>query len=427
MLIERLVYRGLVAAIMPFYFIYLGILACRNAFKKDYQDQFLQRLGCYTGIPNKQNVVIIAEGLGEYRSIKALLATLSKQYTQYEFIIMMTDIEAMRYAKQNNKQYAHYYLPYEAKVCINSFLNHFKPKAMIIIERALWPNLYYYTKRKDIPCLLLSGRISHRSVRRYKYAKRFFLSIYRGLNAISMQDSCSEDRLVTLGLKKSDFASRGNLKYSTDIIKDEVYQAMYEKRWQWLDIKKETFILLGASTHANEESLLMRILLKLQEAYPQIQSKLILIPRDITRAIDLEYQARELSLPAVIESNHSISTKAKVLIIDSYGKMLDYLAWANCAYIGGSWIEHGGHNPLEAIKMRTYAISGPHMSNFTQSWEDITKRGVGKIINSEAELYTCIEQQLLTTEATAEFKLLIDEGSTVLQNNLNLIAEHLGA
>lgn len=422
---QETIYHILIQIVWPFYAFYLSLNSHKS---RDHQDYYNQRLGWYSQKNHANTLMVVTEGLGEYRSISTLVAAVEQRFPEHKVMIALTDIAAYNYAKKTMPSEQLCYLPFDARTCVERFYQHFNPQIMVIIERALWPNLYNLATQRKIPCILLSGRISQRSLSRYQYAKQFFQKTYANLACISMQDRVNTQRLLSLGIPEHCFSIEGNLKYTTNTISDTEYTKMRQRRSQWLTSNTDLKIILGASTHAPEENLLMRCVSQLKQSYPSEDIRLILVPRDITRVDEIQRSARNSTLSCIKESQQPESVTETVFIVDSFGKMLDYLALADCAYIGGSWINHGGHNPLEAISMRTRVLTGPYNSNFTENWTTIHNHKLGEQVASEAELtqklyrYLCLAKEAKDQD---NFKTLLASHRNIITNYVGLISSHL--
>ncbi len=427
MIQKRWVYQTLTQIVFPIYAAYLRI----NSYKStDHKDYCAQRLGSYYHEKKSNYIVIVTEGLGEFQSIQTLVSAMQARFTSYSITIALTDLNAYRHAKKAISVSQLVYLPIDTIGAVNKFYQHFNPKLMVIIERALWPNLYYQARQRSIPSILLSGRISERSLVRYQYARQFFQEIYNNLAIISMQDTTNTERLLSLGIAKDKFTTEGNLKYTTNIISDADYARMRKQRSRWQTNKASIKIILAASTHAPEEQVLMRCLKALVQNSPEQDFRLIIVPRDITRANSIAQHANNMQLTHTNESDQVNEITQAVYIVDSFGKMLDYLAVADCAYIGGSWINHGGHNPLEAIKMRTMALTGPFNSNFTENWNTITQHALGDKVSTEEDLTKKLYSYLTRSDEQAyrsKFSPLLNSHSNTITTHIEIINNYLNS
>ena len=148
--------------------------------------------------------------------------------------------------------------------------------------------------------------------------------------------------------------------------------------------------------------------------------KLIIVPRDISRAEQIRANVIEQGLQVSLESDGGLNPQTEVLVVDAIGKMKHYLAWADIAFVGGSIIAHGGQNPLEPILMRTAVITGPHTFNFRTQWQEIASHG-GDLRADGVEKLARLVQVHLGTHAqrmahAAKLAKVLDGRTQILQD-----------
>ena len=306
-------------------------------------------------------IVFHAVSVGELIAARPLINWLNEQ-SQTQVIITSTTQTGYDLAEKIFPKNAHYFLPYDLPHAVARFLNTIRPTAVLVMETELWPNLAWACKAKDIILLLVNGRLSERSFKRYKYISflmRYTLSCF---SACFMQTPEDAKRIIELGAQDDKVQVLGNLKFipvvgnsvnsDTEVIIQQIQSA-------WCDSP----IILVASTHAGEEELFIGAYHLLRLKYPN--TKLIIAPRHPER-FDAVYKLLENELTQGITRRSAISSIpiCDCVLLDSIGELSVFYKLATVVIMAGSFIWHGGHNILEPMAHQIPVITGPYMKNF---------------------------------------------------------------
>jgi len=282
------------------------------------------------------------------------------------------------------------YLPFDLPFFINRTLRKMRPDIFITIETELWPNIFRILKKKGIPVLVLNGRLSERSFEGYRRIGFFMKGTVRRVDLFGMQDSIYADRIVKLGADRAHVEVIGNFKFDT---------RPPEKIPEWTGLLKGPVIVAG-STHEGEEELILSVFERLRIDLPGLN--LIIAPRhperfreveDIVKAKGLHYTKRSIMVRDMAEGR---GEGGIIVLLDMIGELASAYGISDIAIIGGSFIKHGGHNPLEPAFWGKPILCGPHMENFPFI-EDFY-RADGAVKTDPQGLYDTIKALLQTPE-----------------------------
>ncbi len=250
------------------------------------------------------------------------------------------------------------YLPFDINRVLEKAFRRVKPKMLIVMETELWPNIFRLSHKRNIPVIILNGRISEKSSRGYKKISFFMKKVFSYVTVFSMQSSLDADRLKAIGAEEKKVQVSGNFKFDME---------MSGKMPVWTTAVKGPVIMAG-STHRGEEELVLSAYLKNNAKFPDL--RLILAPRhperfgevaDLLRARGVSF-VRRSELGGYDSAGEPL--KEKVLLLDSVGELSSVYAIADIAVIGKSLIGTGGQNPLEPAYWGKPILCGPHMENF---------------------------------------------------------------
>ena len=258
----------------------------------------------------------------------------------------------------------HVYAPYDLPDAIARFLNRIRPELAIVMETELWPNTIAACHRRNIPVLLTNARLSERSAKGYARFSSITEKMLRQISFIAAQTNDDAQRFIDLGYPKSRIQVTGTMKYDLDIPAELQLQGA-ELRQKWLEGRPEhSRILIAASTHKGEDEQIIEAYRNLRKTLSDIL--LIIVPRHPERFQSVyELLKDEEWFIARRSTEDTVTPETDVMLGDTMGELLLMYSTADIAFVGGSLVEHGGHNPLEPAALGLPVISGPHVFNFT--------------------------------------------------------------
>ena len=322
--------------------------------------------------PNKKVIWIHAASVGEFKSCKSLVEA---YYKEYCILVTTTTKTAAEYAIKNfSTQIIHQYAPFDVTVWVNRFVNFWKPELVLWIESDLWPNTLLKIKKKKIKSLFINARISPTSFKRWKKAPSNYNNLLSVFSHIFAQSKEDLNRLSKLTNRKIEFI--GNMKLS-NIHKDENFKT---------NDGNKNFRIMISSTHKGEELKLLNFIKNLIYKYSKIQ--FFIAPRHTYRANQIKKIFDNEKIPSCIE-NQGIDSK--IIIINSFGNLQKYFRKSEIVILGGSFCENGGHNPIEPAQFNCAVISGKHMFNWQNIYEEMQEEKACYISSSILNLENYVE------------------------------------
>ncbi len=265
-----------------------------------------------------------------------------------------------------------FFFPYDFIPSIRHMVNQINPGLVIIVETDIWPNFLYEMKKQCIPVLLVNARLSNSSFSGYKKLGKLLNNLLLSFEKVCVQSKEDGKRFRLLGIPEDRLILTGNVKF--DQPKPSDTEKDINTLGQSLHIKPEQKVIIAGSTHSGEEEILLNVYLKIKEKIPNLL--LIIAPRDPGRARTVcrlfEQEGFSAILMQEIEG-HNNKNQMDVIIIDAIGYLNKLYALGDLAFVGGSLVNCGGHNPLEPAALSKPVVFGPDMSDFTEIAELLTQ------------------------------------------------------
>lgn len=325
-----------------------------------YRKRWAERYGFCAGKVAAEGIVLHSVSVGETLAAIPLVRALRHRYPSLPITVTtMTPTGSERATSAFGNDVHHVYLPYDLPGSINRFLDHTRPKLIIIMETELWPNLTKVAYQRSIPLVIANARLSERSAKGYKRLGKFTTAMLQRITLIAAQNQEDGERFIDLGLRRSQLVVTGSLKFDISVTPKLAAQAV-ALRSQWAPYRP---VWIAASTHEGEETILLDVHRQLLQQFPDLL--LILIPRHPERFPTVRKLAEQGGFSYVLRSSGEIpSSQTQVIIGDTMGELMLLYGIADLAFVGGSLIERGGHNPLEAAAHAIPVLVGPHTFNF---------------------------------------------------------------
>ena len=356
--------------------------------------------------------------VGEAMSILPLIENLEQEQKIKKILITtitLSSAEVLQKRLSENKKIVHQFLPFDIPIFVNKFLNHWSPNLSIFVESEIWPNLIFQIKKRNIPLLLVNGRITKKTFNRWNLLKNFSKKIFEKFDLCLVANTESENFLKILGVQN--IKNYGNLKFTNTKINskkslDSILISKIEGRKIWC----------AASTHPTEEIFCAETHLKLKKIYNNILT--IIIPRHVNRVRKIKDDLSNLNLKIVSYSSfNKMSIDTDILVIDTYGEASKFFNVSKCVFLGGSLIKHGGQNPIEPSRLGCKIFHGPNVNNFTEIYEYLKSLGVANKIHSPEELNQSLVEELKSNRADNDE--IIEKIENYGQNILNNVIKEL--
>lgn len=343
-----------------------------------------KKLGLFETPKLKEKVIVFhAVSVGEVLSLEKLLTKVHTNFPEISVVLTTGTKTGQDLAQKKYTEITDYitYFPFDFPFAINNFLKKINPNMVIIAETELWPNFAMQCKKGNIPIIIINGRISDSSFGSYKLFKFFFAPILNLYTKIYTQSDLDKDRFIFLGNKPENTEVMANLKFDIEKIDSEI------------DLNKgDNRILIAGSTHSGENEIIIRTYNKLRENFNDI--KMILAPRHMERIQEICSLLKNYNFNIGYRSKSDTFTQNDIIILDTFGELKKCYSLSDVAFIGGSFNNTGGHNPLEAAIYNVPTITGPNIKNFRDIYGILIRANASKLVNNELELYEVINELL---------------------------------
>ncbi len=351
------IYTALLYLIQPLIWLRLWL---RGRKAPAYRKRWAERYGFCKGKVRPDGILLHSVSVGETLAAVPLVRALRHRYPSMPITVTtMTPTGSERAASAFGKDVDHVYLPYDLPGSMNRFLSNVNPRLVIIMETELWPNMIAQLHARNIPLVIANARLSERSAKGYGKLGKFMRRLLQKITLIAAQNAEDGERFVTLGLKRSQLTVTGSLKFDISVTPELAARAITLRR-QWAPRRQ---VWIATSTHEGEESVILDAHRKLLERFPSLL--LILVPRHPERFATAREMAQKAGFRYTLRSSGEIpSGDTQVVIGDTMGELMLLYGIADLAFVGGSLVERGGHNPLEAAAHAIPVLMGPHIFNF---------------------------------------------------------------
>jgi len=373
---------------------------------------------------------IHAVSVGEITAAGKLIAELRSAYPNKRFFITTVTPTGNKIAKgiAGSADFVAY-LPLDLSFIIKGVLNKVKPVLFIIMETEIWPNLISYLKQKNIPVILVNGRISDRSFKGYLSIKFLLKPILNKINLFCVQTKVDVQRFTRLGVPEDKIKITGNMKF--DITDYAGARANYTDYKLKLGLEALEKLLVCGSTHPGEEEIILDTYKKILSEFANL--RLLIAPRHPERAKEIEKIASKNDFSPIFISDLPLKAHTRnlkpVFILDSIGELVSFYAIADIIFVGGSLIKKGGHNILEPAGIGKPIIFGPYMFNFRDIASLFLENEAAILIHNKEELGINIRDLLnnpaRTTELSRRAKALVLQNQGATLRNLGFISNYL--
>lgn len=334
-----------------------------------YGERIEERFG---KVPSRQDrpLWIHAVSVGETMAIAPLVKLLLARQPDLPILMTtMTPTGADRVQDLFGDQVQHLYCPYDLPHALNRFMDRINPRALIVVETELWPNVVEACRSRDIPVLLANARLSARSAKGYAKFSALTRPMLQGLSLVAAQNQTDGNRFIKLGLPPESLLVTGSVKFDISVPKSAEIEALGLKALWGMDRP----VIVAGSTHDGEELMLLDLYARLLDKIPDLL--IVLVPRHPERFDAVNALACEGGFNVTRRSGDKPDTETQVYLGDTMGDLLMLYACADLAFVGGSLIERGGHNPLEPAALAKPVIMGEHVFNFAVICEALKEAG----------------------------------------------------
>ncbi|WP_214220755.1 lipid IV(A) 3-deoxy-D-manno-octulosonic acid transferase [Rosenbergiella nectarea] len=392
-----------------------------------YRLRWKERYGYCKGKVVPGGIVLHSVSVGETLAAIPLVRALQYQYPTIPITVTtMTPTGSERAQSAFGKNVSHVYLPYDLPTAINRFLDTAAPRLVIIMETELWPNIIHTLHRRQIPLIIANARLSERSAKRYQKLGSELAELLQKISCIAAQNSEDGERFIALGAKPEQVTVTGSLKFDISVTPELAARAVALRR-QWAPHRP---VWIAASTHEGEERIILETHRQLLTQFPTLL--LILVPRHPERFQSVKELAEKLAFEPLMRSDNQVpNATTQVLIGDTMGELMLLYGIADVAFVGGSLVERGGHNPLEPSAHAIPVMMGPHIWNFKDICGRLEQAQGLITVADHAALFQEMTQLLADSDLRKYYGLhavdVLHQNQGALQQLLHIVEPYLNA
>lgn len=374
-------------------------------------------------------VWVHACSVGEVNVAAPFLAAFQRRWPQVPLLLTVSTISGQAHARATLPDGCRTaWFPFDLRRTVRRFLREANPRALILIETELWPNVLLETAARGIPAAVINGRISERHYSRYRRARALFRPALKSLALAVMQNEVYASRIESLGAPSENIACAGNLKLD---LADSRGALDTEELRARMGIPEGAPVVVFGSTRPGDEILAMGCWTKLRERFPELY--LIVAPRHpkrIAEALNPFGEDKPLLRSEVLSGARSPAGE-RVIFVDTLGELGSFYALASVAVIGGSFDARiQGHNPIEPAALGVPVLFGPHMKNFEDTATLLIERDAAARCHDGAALAQTLDKLLSDSTRREQMghnaRQAIEDQHGAMEQTLDLLAKPLG-
>jgi 3-deoxy-D-manno-octulosonic-acid transferase len=334
-------------------------------------------------LPRPRGPLIWVHGasVGEMLAVIPLIERLRAKH----FAVLMTSgtVTSAALAEQRLPDgVLHQFVPLDAPRFVGRFLDHWRPDLALFVESDLWPNLIVDCADRNIPMILVNGRVSERSFKRWRILPRAIAALLSRFELCLAQSNADAQRYGALGAPH--IRSIGNLKL--DVPAPPADPPTLSKL---TGIVVTRSVIAAASTHPSEEDEIIAAHRRLRAKHPTLLT--IIAPRHPERGPKIAEAAKGAGLAVALRSQDDLpKPETDVFVADTLGELGLIYRLAPIVFMGGSLVSRGGQNPIEAIRLGAAIVHGPHVWNFAEIYESLDAAHGAALVADEEALTTCL-------------------------------------
>jgi len=412
------------------YFVYQAV-----RYKK-YIGSLRERMGFLPitfNIDGDESIWIHAVSVGEALTARALAADLKARYPRLRLFLSTTTIAGQQVARRSlSMADGVFYFPFDFTLTSARTLKLVKPRLFIMMETEIWPNLLRLCRQRGVKTLVINGRISSRSYPRYKLVKRFFARVLADVDRFCMQSDESARRLIDLGADPARVTVTGSLKFdSLELPNASSHARPRDRVLRFFRLAANRTVIVAGSTMKGEEAAVLRAFSRVKTMIPS--ALCVLAPRAPERFGEVERIARDAGFVTARRSELPIDTepRADVVVLDTIGELAQLYQVATAVFVGGSLVDHGGHNILEPAIFGKPIVFGPHMQNFKEIAGTFLTNAAALQVGGERELEevlpALVSDPVRRARLGAAARALVEANRGAKVKTLEVIAELLPA
>ena len=410
------------------------VLVVALVVRRKYREGLCQRMGfipksVHDQLKGIHPIWIHAVSVGEVIASIPIIKKIKEVYPQKKIVLSTITFTGNDTARKKISEIDFLiYFPYDFFFIVKKVLTIINPCIFIHTETEIWPNFLFSLHQREIPSVIVNGRISSKSCRRYKLFGWFFKKVFNKVSAFGMQSLVDYQRVIDIGADPQKVLITGNMKFdqktpdTTDRQKEELLNE--------LNLGLEDRIFIAGSTHSAEEDIILEVFQQLIKEYSNLI--LILAPRHPERFSEVEKLVKKRGF--VVHRKSQIKKyqhllRAQVILMDTIGELAQFYSIGEIIFVGGSLVNIGGHNILEPLVYKKPVIFGPYTQNVSEFVNALRESGAGILVSTKDDLLFQA-QKLLNNKEEAQMRgergfqvIKVNQGAT--EKNFAIIKRFL--
>lgn len=353
------------------YFLLTGVL------RGKYMENFPARMGFFRTRAGSHDLWIHAVSVGEALAAQPVVEQILQQRPGTSIVFTTTTLTGQAQARRLYPDATVTYFPFDFAFAVRRFLTHHQPRVFATMETEIWPNVARIARERGLRLILANGRISDRSLPKYRAFRVIVRSVLRKYDRILAREAEDRDRFVAIGAPSEAVEVSGNVKF--DYEPDEssleigpVLETLFAGR---------KVLVLGSTMEGEDEALLPEIERFLAEHHAFV----VIAPRKPERFELVAALLGTSPLRFVRRTELQAGAQADVLLLDTFGELARIYRYATVAFVGGTLVPKGGHNPIEPAAAGVPVCFGPSMSNFREIAQVFLRNEAAAEVQSAAE------------------------------------------
>ena len=374
--------------ILVFIFVALPYFLYRLVVEKGFGHRFRQNMG----LVRREEIAPVADtnciwlhgaSVGEMVAISPLVKEIKNLMPERKILVSAVTVGGYDMARQIMPEAdAIINFPLDLPFVASSMVSRIRPGIFIMVETELWPNFLRAIRERNIPAMMMNGRISEKSAKSYRYLSGLLRDMLNTINLFCMQSSIDAKYITQLGADPEKIIVTGNTKFDqtyAEVSPEDL--ATYKTE---LGLGKDAYpVIVAGSTHRTEEEAVLTSFTALRKKYPH--ARLIIAPRKLNRIEEIKkVNAKfgyEMGFRSKLKEMEGKRPEFPVLMLDTIGELGRIYAIGDIVFVGGSLVRYGGHNVLEPAAHAKPILVGPSMEDFKDSYSLLSKAGACRMVS----------------------------------------------
>ncbi len=338
------------------------------------------RLGIIT-YKGELDIWIHAASVGETKIAGYLIDYLQHRQPEMRIYLSTMTVAGHKIAETiKNAQVSTGFFPIDYKIPIRKTFDKISPRLLVIAETEIWPNLIEESHRRDIPIVLVNGRMTDKAFKKYRMIEKMLAQVLSYYARFFVKSVADKKKFMNFRLQENKVVVAGDMKFDAPILPRSTEQTRKTRRL--IGASENDFVLVAGSTRPGEEELLLKLFGEMTSSIPAL--RLVLAPRHLNRIDEIKSALSVQNLKfGVYGSDNGISP---ITLVDKMGELNNLYQAANLAFVGGTLVSVGGHNILEPVWAGTPVIFGPHFHNITEAKDYVLANNYGAMVKSIDEM-----------------------------------------